>query len=325
MPRPLPKKMDVGVDTITMSFAISNKNSNTTTGSKLGSRKISIFCSRPGENKAMHPLAILQYPHIDPFIFRWGSVGLSWYAMNFVVSFTLTYFILKRRVRKGLFKLPDPRDLSLLITYFFYGIVIGARVFYVIFYNLRYFIDNPLEIPAIWHGGLSFHGGLVGGMVAAYLFSRRHGVPMWHILDNVALGIPIGLGFGRIANFINGELWGRVGDVPWAMVFPGAGPLPRHPSQLYESLLEGPLLFLIIWVTLRRRPPDGVVTGVAILSYGVLRFIVEFFREPDAQLGFIFGPFSMGQILCFAMILCGGIMVSVFSRKSRPETLKSRG
>jgi len=261
--------------------------------------------------------ALLQYPHIDPFVFRWGKVGLSWYALNFVFAFTVTYFLLRRRVKKGLFRLPDPRDLSLLITYLFYGIVIGARVFYILFYNLRYFIDNPLEIPAIWHGGLSFHGGLVGGIVAVYFFSKKHGVSMWHVLDNATLGVPIGLGFGRLANFINGELWGRPSDVPWAMVFPQAGPLPRHPSQLYESILEGPVCFLIVWLTIRRQPPDGTTTAVGIMSYGVLRFIVEFFREPDAQLGFIFGPLSMGQLLCLTMVLTGLGMLIWAQRRAR--------
>jgi phosphatidylglycerol---prolipoprotein diacylglyceryl transferase len=250
-------------------------------------------------------LAILQYPQIDPFIFRWGNVGLSWYAFSYLLAFILAYFILRYRMQKGVFRLPHSEDLWLLISYEFYGVVLGARIFYVLFYNLRYFWEHLWEIPAIWHGGMSFHGGLVGLILASILFGRRSGVPASHILDNLALCAPLGLGFGRIANFINGELYGRVSNVPWAMVFPQGGPQPRHPSQLYESFLEGPLLFLIVFLTTRRRPKDGTVAAVFVLAYGVLRFFEEFFREPDAQLGPILGPFSMGQLLCFAMIIMG--------------------
>jgi len=246
--------------------------------------------------------AVMTYPRIDPFMFRVGDVGLSWYAFNYLFSIIAGYFVLRYFYRKGRLQFQRPDDVGLLATYFFYGIIIGARLFYVLFYNLKFYLEHPLEIPAIWHGGMSFHGGLVGAALAILIFCHRHQAKYFQITDAIFYVVPLGLGLGRLTNFINGELWGRPSDVPWAMVFPGAGPQPRHPSQLYEAILEGPVLFLIVWLVGRTRPRDGAVSVAAIFSYGVLRFIVEFFREPDSQLGIILGPFSMGQLLCFAMM-----------------------
>lgn len=264
--------------------------------------------------------AVIPYPQIDPFIFRVGHFGFSWYAFIYLLGFVIGYFLIRYRYRQGYLQLERADDVGLLITYLFYGIVLGARVFYILFYNLEFYIQHPLEIPAIWHGGLSFHGGLVGGTLAAWLFCRKHHAKVLQIMDSAGMAVPIGLGLGRLANFINGELYGRHSDVPWAMVFPKGGPMPRHPSQLYESILEGPILFLIMWLVSRRRPKDGVVAAVGIMGYGVMRFIVEFFREPDPQLGKVLGPFSMGQLMCFAMVIVGGIFWWLIQRYGKkPE------
>ncbi len=258
--------------------------------------------------------AALTFPQIDPFMFRLGPVGLSWYAFMYLLGFTCSYFLLRYRFKKGLFRPPELADVSLLVTYCFYGLIIGARLGYVLFYNLGFYLEHPLEIPAVWHGGMSFHGGLLGMLLAMGLYARRMKLPYYHVSDNVGLCAPIGLGLGRLGNFINGELWGRVTDVPWGMVFPRGGPQPRHPSQLYEAFLEGPVLWLILYTTSRVQKREGYVSCMLMIGYGVLRFIVEFFREPDAQLGTVLGPFSMGQLLCFGMILVGLVAMALLSR-----------
>ncbi len=250
---------------------------------------------------------IIPYPQIDPFIFRIGNFGLSWYAFFYLLGFILGYLLLRYRYRKGFLHLLRPDDVSLLVTYLFYGVVLGARIFYVLFYNFSFYWEHPWEIPAIWHGGLSFHGGFVGAVVAMWLFARRHQASLLDLMDNVGLAVPIGLGLGRIANFINGELYGRPSDVPWAMVFPQGGPEPRHPSQLYESLLEGPMLFLLMWLFARRAYPKGIVAAVGIMAYGAIRFFVELFREPDPQLGKVLGMLTMGQLMSLAMVLAGAL------------------
>ncbi|HCU24512.1 MAG TPA: prolipoprotein diacylglyceryl transferase [Deltaproteobacteria bacterium] len=257
--------------------------------------------------------AVLQFPQIDPFLFRIGSLGLSWYAFMYLLGFVSAYFLLRYRQKKGLFRLPQVGDVSLLITYCFYGLILGARLGYILFYNLEFYLAHPWEIPALWHGGMSFHGGLIGTLIAMGLFARRMRLPYFHVSDNVGLCAPLGLGFGRIGNFINGELYGRPSQVPWAMVFPRGGPEARHPSQLYEALLEGPILFLIIYLALRFQKRDGVASAMLLIAYGTLRFIVEFFREPDPQLGTVLGPFSMGQLLSLTMIL-GGLATLAISR-----------
>jgi phosphatidylglycerol:prolipoprotein diacylglycerol transferase len=263
--------------------------------------------------------AVLQYPKIDPYIFRIGDVGLSWYAFNYIFAILVGYFIVRHRYRRGQVYFEKPEDIAMGATYLFYGLILGGRLFYVLFYNLRFYLENPLEIPAIWHGGMSFHGGLAGAILALWLFCRKYNARFLQILDAVSLCVPIGLGLGRLTNFINGELYGRVSHAPWAMVFPAGGPEPRHPSQLYEAILEGPVLFLIMWLVSRSRPRDGVVTAAGLIAYGVLRFIVEFFREPDPQLGTVLGPFSMGQLLCFLMVLAGvGFWIYLGGKKKPP-------
>lgn len=254
-------------------------------------------------------LATLQYPHIDSWVFRWGSIGLSWYAAMYIIGFTLSYFILRHRRAKGSLRLPYPEDVSLLLTYTFYGVILGARLAYVFIYHPAYYWEHPAQIPAVWNGGMSFHGALVGGVLAIYLFAKKYHLSLLNILDSGAICVPAGLGTGRLGNFINGELYGRVTDLPWGMVFPRGGPLARHPSQLYEALLEGPVLLLIVLWVARKRRPDGVLLATGLIGYGVFRFIIEFAREPDVQLGFILGFFSMGQILCFGMIVAGLLLL----------------
>jgi phosphatidylglycerol---prolipoprotein diacylglyceryl transferase len=269
--------------------------------------------------------ALISYPPIDPYIFRIGKFGLSWYAFIYLFGFVIGYFVVRRRYRRGYVYLERADDLSLLASYEFYGVVLGARIFYILFYNLSYYLENPMEIPAIWHGGLSFHGGLVGGIVALWLFCRRHHGRMLQLMDNIGLAVPLALGLGRVANFINGELYGRVSHVPWAMVFPRGGPEPRHPSQLYEALLEGPVLFFLMWWVSTKRPRDGSVAAVGVMGYGVIRFFVEFFREPDPQLGEVWGPFSMGQIMSLAMVLVGLVFLLLLRGDKKTPPPRSGG
>lgn len=248
--------------------------------------------------------AVLTYPQIDPMAIRVGSFGISWYALAYLTGFVLAYLMLRLGSKRAWLPIRQ-QDVGGVTLYLFYGLILGARLAYVLVYNPAFYWEHPLEIPAIWHGGMSFHGGLVGGMFAVWLYCKRYQLNLGEVLDALTLVLPIPLGLGRIANFINGELYGRVSHLPWAMVFPRGGPEPRHPSQLYESLLEGPVYFLILWLCFRRRKFPGQVTALGILTYGMFRFLVEFVRQPDAQLGTVLGPFSMGQILSSLMVLFG--------------------
>lgn len=232
------------------------------------------------------------------------------YLLGFASSCLLVSLQIKKK------KLPLHKDfVSSLYSYIIFGLLIGARLGYVIFYDLDLYLHKPLEVFAVWHGGMSFHGGLIGCVIAGLLFSRKNRIDFWQMADLVIVTAPIGLGLGRIGNFINGELYGRVSEVPWAMVFPGGGPLPRHPSQLYEFLLEGVLLFIILWKAKDHVFRTGVLTALFLVLYGLFRFFVEFFREPDPQVGFVIGFLTMGQILSTAMILAG-LAIYVLRRKS---------
>lgn len=206
-----------------------------------------------------------------------------------------------------------------LLFYMALGLVIGARIGYVLIYqfsNLGEYLRNPIEFIAVWHGGMSFHGGLVGCVIAALIFSARRGIPFWDLADALIVPAPLGLFFGRLGNFINGELFGRTASVPWAMVFPEGGPRPRHPSQLYEALLEGAVLFLILWGLRNRNYRPGTMASIFLVGYGISRFFVEFFREPDGHIGLFWGFFTMGQFLCLAMIL-GGCLILCLRRRSK--------
>lgn len=250
----------------------------------------------------------MQFPHIDPVFLRIGPLQFRWYGLMYILAFIATYFILKSEAARK--KLPLSKDdVADLVFYGAMGVVLGGRFGYILFYNLDFYLANPLMVFAVWEGGMSFHGGFLGVILAFVLYSRRKKMSFWTLIDMAALCAPVGLGLGRIGNFINGELYGRRTDVPWGMVFPGGGEYPRHPSQLYEAFLEGLVLFLIVRFAGRRLPQTGVAGWTFVAGYGLFRFVVEFFRQPDAQLGTFFGLFSMGQLLSLPMFLLGSFMV----------------
>ena len=257
------------------------------------------------------PLFVLPFPAFDPVIIAIGPLAIRWYALAYIGGILLGWLYARAIIRNQRFwGGPAPMtvthfdDFVLWVTI---GIILGGRLGYVAFYNPAYFAAHPMEILQLWHGGMSFHGGFLGCVVAVIFFARRHAIPMLSLGDITCAVGPIGLFLGRLANFINGELWGRTTDVPWAFVFPAAGPLPRHPSQLYEAALEGVALFVILALCIRagalKRP--GLILGVFAVSYGVFRAFVELFREPDAQLGFLWGGLTMGMLLSLPLILAG--------------------
>jgi phosphatidylglycerol:prolipoprotein diacylglycerol transferase len=251
--------------------------------------------------------------NIDPILVKLGPVQVSWYGLMYVFGFFASYLLVRYQMKKKDFGV-SRLDVENLYFYLILGLIIGARLGYVLFYDLKMYLKDPLEIIYINHGGMSFHGGLIGVLIVGLLFSWKNKKSFWKITDLLIVTAPIGLGLGRIGNFINGELYGRVTRVPWGMIFPKGGPLPRHPSQLYESALEGGVLFLILWFLKDKRLPDGALLALFLSLYGVFRFFVELFREPDPQLGFILGPFTMGQTLSAFMII-GGILLLASLRK----------
>ena len=265
---------------------------------------------------------MIPYPHISPEIVRVGPIAVRWYGAMYVLGFASSYVLVAYQIKqKGL---DLGRDfLDSLYTFIVLGLIIGARLGYILFYNLSFFVRNPLDIFALWEGGMSFHGGLIGSVLAGIWCCKRFAKDPWQVADLVMATAPIGLGFGRLGNFINGELYGRVTDMPWAMIFPAGGPLPRHPSELYEFLLEGVLLFTILWMAKDRIHTAGVLTSLFVTLYGVFRFIVEFFREPDPQLGFVLGPFTMGQVLSATMAFTGALLLCLRLKKTRVSSTSS--
>ena len=253
--------------------------------------------------------------HINPILIEVGPFRLSWYGLMYVLGFVASYLLVRYQMKRKDFGISKP-EIENLYFYLILGLVIGARLGYVLFYDLKMYLQDPFEVIAIWHGGMSFHGGLIGVLLVGTLFCWKNKKSFWRIADLIIVTVPIGLALGRIGNFINGELYGRVTDLPWAMIFPKGGPLPRLPSQLYESGLEGGLLFLTLWFLKERKLKDGSLLAVFLIGYGVLRFFVEFFREPDVQLGFVLGPFTMGQVLCSIMIVAGiGLLIYLQRRQ----------
>lgn len=244
------------------------------------------------------------YIFIDPVLVRIGPLEVRWYGIMYLIGFALGYLVIRSELRRRKGPVP-PESADDLLFYLILGLLIGGRVGYVLFYNLGVYLTKPWEILAVWHGGMSFHGGLIGMVLAGFLFARRHNASFLELADIGALAAPPGLMLGRIGNFINGELFGRVTTVPWGIVFPLGGNQPRHPSQLYESFLEGPILFAFLWWLRVRTRHDGEVVAAFLIGYGVVRFLIEFFREPDEQLGFLVLGLTMGQILCLFMILAG--------------------
>jgi phosphatidylglycerol---prolipoprotein diacylglyceryl transferase len=271
---------------------------------------------RPAWKLTMLVLPVIPFPHIDPILVHIGPLAVRWYALAYIVGIIAGWFyaraiIASPRLWGGAapFTVVDFDDFIIWVTL---GIILGGRIGYVLFYNFPHFAAHPAEIVALWKGGMSFHGGFIGCVLAVVLFAWRRGIPFLSLGDVTTAVAPIGLFLGRLANFINGELWGRPTDVPWAMIFPNGGPLARHPSQLYEAGLEGLVLLLVLGVLVRfgalRRP--GLVTGAFALGYGDARIFCELFREPDAQLGFLWGGLTMGMLLCIPLILAGFAVIA---------------
>ena len=261
---------------------------------------------------------MLTFPDISPIALAIGPLTIRWYALAYVAGILLgQYYViwLNKRLAAPLLIKKAQDDL---ILYAVLGVILGGRTGYVLFYNLAYYFDHPADIAQIWHGGMSFHGGLLGVLIAFYFFARRYKIYWLQLMDLLAAATPIGLFFGRLGNFVNGELYGRVTDMPWGMVFPHGGPLPRHPSQLYEASLEGLTLFIVLWLfatKTRALQYRGILGGTFVGGYGLSRFIVEFFREPDAQVGYLVGGLSMGQLLCMPMIAFGAWLVMTARRR----------
>ena len=250
----------------------------------------------------------MTYPHINPVFLKLGPLEFRWYGLMYICGFLAAYFIISAGARRK--ELPLVKDdVADLIFTAALGVILGGRLGYILFYNLSFYLSHPGKLFAVWEGGMSFHGGLIGAMLAGLYFTRKHKLRFYQVADLCFLATPVGLGLGRIGNFINGELYGRVTDLPWGMIFPTGGPLPRHPSQLYEACLEGPVMFLILFTVFRKVKRDGVVFWSFIALYGMFRFLVEFAREPDAQIGYLFGGISMGQLLSLPMFILGMAMV----------------
>lgn len=253
------------------------------------------------------PLFTIPYPAFDPNIIAIGPIAIRWYAVAYIMGLVLGWrYCVALARRPPVFMRPELLDDFLVWATL--GVVLGGRLGYVLFYKPSFYFAHPDEIVKLWHGGMAFHGGLLGVLLAIVLFCRQRGISIPRFGDLIVCAVPIGLFFGRIANFINGELWGRVTDVSWAMVFPTGGPLPRHPSQLYEATLEGLVLFLLVngldrFTKIRERP--GALSGVFLLGYAMARSISELFREPDDFMGFLFGGFTMGQLLSAPLLLLG--------------------
>ena len=256
---------------------------------------------------------MLTHPQFDPVALALGPVQVHWYGLTYLAAFGLFLYTARRRLRHSGVATQgwSPRDVEDLLFFGILGVILGGRIGYAVFYKPDVYLAQPLEILKVWQGGMSFHGGLLGVIAAMVLFAWRRGRPWLQVTDLIAPCVPLGLASGRIGNFINGELWGRQADpsLPWAMVFPQSGVLmPRHPSQLYQFLLEGLLLFVLLWVYAKRPRGLGQVSGVFLMGYGALRFVAEFFREPDAFLGLLALNMSMGQWLCLPMVAVGAVL-----------------
>lgn len=259
--------------------------------------------------------AYFHQPDIDPVLIRlWGPLQIRWYSLLYVGGFLVARAILRRLAKKERF-LFDEEDVEQLILWGLIGSVAGARIFYCVVYDPSALLANPLYLLQIYRGGLSFHGGLIGLILTVIFFGRKKKIPFWNLGDAIALAAPTGLGMGRIGNFINGELYGRVSYVPWAIIFRDGGFEPRHPSQLYEFLLEGVLLFALLWLLRNRCQRDGQISMLFLMGYAVSRFIVEFFREPDAHIGYLLLRLSMGQWLSVIMFVISTLVLWVLWRR----------
>lgn len=265
------------------------------------------------------------YHALDPVAFSAGPVTIYWYGIAYVVGSILAGVVayrVQRRWNMGL----TVDDIWMLVTGAVFGLIIGGRLFYVIFYGDGYYLTHPLEILATNQGGMSFHGGLLGGLLGGYIVCRILKLSPWTAADFAIVGVPLALALGRCANFVNGELWGKPTDLPWGVVFGGsAGDMPRHPSQLYEAFLEGIVLFVVLYLMSRKRPvpPQGSFIGTFVLGYGIVRFLIEFVRVPDAQLGYLFGGvITMGQLLSIPLIIVGAGLLLYAYRAKQPQRAK---
>jgi phosphatidylglycerol:prolipoprotein diacylglycerol transferase len=259
---------------------------------------------------------MLVHPQFDPIAIHLGPLGIHWYGLMYLVGFLGGLWLGKWRIRNTPNPVMTERELDDLLFYIALGVILGGRLGYVIFYQPAHFLQHPLEIPMLWQGGMSFHGGFLGVLTAVWLFTRKYQKRWLPLMDFVAPLATIGLGAGRMGNFINGELWGKATDLPWGMVFPQVDNLPRHPSQLYEFALEGVALFLLLWLYSRKPRPIGTVSALFLIGYGASRFVIEFAREPDAFLGPLALGMSMGQWLSLPMILIG-IWMWVWAHKPK--------
>ncbi|WP_296990450.1 prolipoprotein diacylglyceryl transferase [Thalassospira sp. UBA1131] len=261
----------------------------------------------------------LAFPAIDPIAISIGPIAIRWYALAYIAGLLLGWKYVVYYCTKTP-NIMSKRDVDDLLFWATLGVILGGRLGYILFYNLDYYLDNPANILKVWQGGMAFHGGFMGVIVAIILFARKRNISILAVLDAAAVATPIGLFFGRIANFINGELYGRTTDVAWGFVFPNGGPEPRHPSQLYEAALEGLILFVVLFILSRKafvRHRPGILGGTFVAGYGISRIIVEFFRQPDAQLGYLAGGITMGQVLSIPMVLAG-VGCIVYALKSKP-------
>lgn len=258
---------------------------------------------------------MLTYPDIDPIAVSLGPLKVHWYGIMYLIGFAAAWWLGKRRAARPGSPL-TPEQVADMIFYGALGVVVGGRAGYVLFYNFEQFLQDPLWLFAVWEGGMSFHGGLIGVIVTMLLYARKLGVRFFALADFVAPLVPIGLGAGRLGNFIGGELWGRVTDLPWGMVFPHAGDLPRHPSQLYQLALEGFALFVILWLYSAKPRPTMAVSGLFLICYGIFRFMVEFVRQPDAHLNFVALDWvTMGQLLSLPMVAAGVLLFLLAHRR----------
>jgi phosphatidylglycerol:prolipoprotein diacylglycerol transferase len=252
---------------------------------------------------------MLVHPEFDPIAFHAGPIAVRWYGLMYLLGFVLFVVLGKHRAHQNMLTGWRTRDVDDMLLYGVFGVILGGRLGYVLFYKPLYYLAHPLEILSVWQGGMSFHGGFLGVLVALWFFARSRRKRWLDVTDFVAPLVPLGLAAGRLGNFINGELWGRVTDLPWAMVFPPAGPLPRHPSQLYQFGLEGLALFALLWIFTRRRRPLGAASGLFLVGYGLARFVAEYAREPDSFLGYLALGLTMGQWLSLPMIVAGVVMM----------------
>ncbi len=263
---------------------------------------------------------MIKYPIIDPVAISFGSLQVHWYGIMYIVAFILAWLLLRYRAKKAGSGW-TATEIDDLITWGMIGVIVGGRLGYILFYDFVHYSANPLDIIYIWNGGMSFHGGLIGVLLATFLWSRKYKKRYITLLDFISPAVAPGLFFGRIGNFINGELWGKVSSVSWAVVFPHAGSQARHPTQLYEAFLEGLVLFVVLWIYSSKERSAGAVSGLFAILYGVFRFISEFYREPDKQLGYLYSDwFTMGMLLSLPLIVIGGLLFAYSVMKSKNPT-----